>query len=134
MFIGLFFTAIFLIICITVASCFYEIRITSSNTLARWGVNFRTDSKQEVIFILNKVLLLISYSFFSSQWLLILINFGISSPLFYELVFKEPYYKKTISQFYKIMASYYQWTTTLLLFSKVRRVSRSWRTPRSTGR
>jgi len=64
--IGLAAGLIFVFICLTVCSCFFEIRIKSENIMARFLNIYRSDSSSEVIFILNKIVMLISFVFFTN--------------------------------------------------------------------
>ena len=55
---GLFFTFVFFIVCAVVSYAFFEPRMCSGNRKAR------EDSKAEVVWILNKIVLLVLFNIF----------------------------------------------------------------------
>lgn len=103
-FCAVFFSVMFITISIIVAINFYESRISSDNPLAR------KSSHGEVIFIMNKIVLQLSFALFKNQTGLVLVMFiGACFTAYYNIV-DDPYYDKKMATFFKIIALVYWWS------------------------
>lgn len=107
---SVFILLLFVFISTTVAITYYEVRITSNNQMAR------TSSLGDVVYILNKVVLLFFFAFLHEQHKSILVwtTFWISVPLVWVYFKQEPYYKNKLNKFYQVLSGYYVWTNLLL--------------------
>jgi len=108
-------TIVFSIIGFIVALAYFEIRMITEDITAR------QNSRGDVLFILNKIILQISFSFLSSnaQWWLVGILIIGAIALWYVYNIKEPYYRKEPSILFKVLTTYYLWTCSLVFFSKL---------------
>lgn len=111
--ISILFTAIFVTISIVVALNYFETRMNSPTIVAR------SNSRAEVCFIINKIVLQIWVMIFDDQWILVVTFFAGSAALLYYYVYDDAYYNKMVAQFYKILSSIYFWSCFMLIVLKV---------------
>lgn len=102
-FCAVFFSVTFIIISIIVAINFYESRISSEDPMAR------KSSNGEVVFIINKIVLQVSFALFHNEIVLVLLLFTGASLTAYFNVIDDPYYDKIMATFFKIIALLYWW-------------------------
>ncbi|CAD8062066.1 unnamed protein product [Paramecium sonneborni] len=109
------FNLIFTIICSIVAYAFFEPKMKTKNRTSR------QDSNGEVVFILNKVICQVLYSFLGPQdsWILIIVTFLLSLWLFKVYNIDDPYYDWEVGLFYNVISTYYLWTNSWLLICKI---------------
>jgi len=106
---------IFVVISLIVALNYFESRITSNNPTAR------SNSRADVVFIINKIMLQTTFAFVPQEWdwpLVILIFVG-GLGLWYLYQFDDPYYNEIISKLFKILSGYYMWTCLMLFVAKI---------------
>lgn len=108
--ISVFFTFCFIMISGVVAYAYFDPEMTSRNRTAR------SDSRGEVVFIINKVVCQTIFSFMptGNEWILIVITFFLALALWREYNLQEPYYDQEVGLFYKIVSSYYLYTNLTL--------------------
>lgn len=70
-------------------------------------------------FIVNKIALQIFFSFFSEEWLLIIITFLGACVITYYYIYDDPFYNKIVGNLFKIMSALYLWTCIVLLMLKI---------------
>ena len=106
---------IFVIIGFIVSLAYFEVRMITEDITAR------QHSRGDVLFILNKIALQITFSFFSnnSQWWLVLTLIVGAYILWHTYNFGEPYYNKTVSACFNIMTTYYLWTAFMVFVCKL---------------
>lgn len=107
------FNLIFVLISLIVALNYYESRISSKNKQAR------ANSRADVSFIVNKIALQIFFSFFSEEWLLIIITFLGGCIITYYYIYEDPFYNKIVGNLFKILSALYLWTCIVLLILKL---------------
>jgi hypothetical protein len=108
-------TTLFVTIAIVVALNYFESRITSNDPTAR------SNSRADVCFIINKILLQVSFAFAPKGWewpLTLMIFLGACS-LFYFYHYEDPYYNETVSRIFKIFSAYYMWSSSMLFLAKL---------------
>lgn len=81
----------------------------------------RQNSTGEVVFIMNKIICQLIFSFnpFRDQWVYSAILFGLSGWLYWTYNMSDPFYNKKVSKFFRIVSSYYFWTNFMLLVSQL---------------
>ena len=106
---------IFVIISLIVALNYFESRITSNDPTAR------SNSRADVVFMINKIMLQTTFAFVPSEWdwpLVIMIFVG-GLALWYLYQFDDPYYNEIISKLFKTLSAYYMWTCLMLFVAKI---------------
>ena len=81
----------------------------------------RSNSRADVVFIINKITLQIAFAFAPEDWdwfLVILIFIG-GLAMWYLYIYDDPYYNEIVSKLFKILSSYYMWTCLMLFIAKV---------------
>lgn len=87
--------------------------MSSQNLLAR------SNSRAEVCFILNKIIIQLVFMFTTDQWVLVLTLLAASSCLAYYYFYDDAYYDRNVAQFYKVMSGIYLWSCLMLFLLKV---------------
>ncbi|EGR33143.1 PAS domain S-box family protein [Ichthyophthirius multifiliis] len=109
------FNLIFMTFSTIVALTYFEPKMTSGNRTAR------QNSRGEVVFILNKVVCQILFSFLTqgNDWFFVLLLFFLSLGLHSVYNMGDPYYDEEVGKFYKVVTTYYLWTNFNLLLSQI---------------
>jgi len=68
--------------------------------------------------MINKVALQVFFSFFETQWLLIIITFLGGAFIAYYYIYDDPFYNKAVGNLFKITSALYLWTCIVLIFLK----------------
>ena len=113
--IGIISIIVFVAISIIVALNYFESRTNSTDPSAR------SNSRADVAFALNKIILQATFSFIPAQWdwPLVLLTFSFGTWQWYLYQFDDPYYNETASKMFKTFNAYYMWTCTMLLICKI---------------
>lgn len=109
------FVTIFVIISCVIGLALFEPRMTAGKLTAR------QNSNGEVVFILNKIILLFLFIFIPVGGTLFYVAtmLVLSFWQFWCYSIKKPYYSKTATKFFKICSTYYFWTTFMLFVGQV---------------
>lgn len=107
------FTAVFVIISLIVAINYFETRMSSPNILAR------SNSRAEVCFIMNKIVLQLVFMVVGNTWILVLTSFFGALTLAYYYLYDDAYYNRMVAQFYKILSLLYLWSCSILVVLKI---------------
>ncbi len=104
---------VFAVVCSVVALTLYEPRIRKDI------INCRQNSNGEVIYILNKIIIQVFFSFnvVKNDWFYVLLLLSLSGWLFYAYNLRSPFYNKAVSAFYRIATSYFFYTNLMLFVS-----------------
>lgn len=113
--ITLLFVAIFVVISCVVALALFEPRMTTGKLTAR------QNSNGEVVFILNKIILLFIFIFMpvGGNAFYIITMLVLSFWQFWCYSINQPFYSKSATKFFKICSTYYFWTTFMLFVGLV---------------
>ncbi len=106
----------FVLICVVVQLTYYETKTSTHNQSAK------SSSKSDVFMLLCKIISVLLFGFFgqvSSQWILIIIIFFLSSFMFISYYDERPYYSDKIMKVYLVCTGLYLWTITSLLLGKI---------------
>jgi hypothetical protein len=106
---------VFVSISMVVALNYFESRISSDDPTAR------SNSRADVVFIVNKILLQTTFAFVPKEWdwPLVIIIFVAGFWLWYLYQFDDPYYNEVVSKMFKALSGYYMWTCFMLFIAKV---------------
>ena len=112
--IALIIIVVFVSISLIVALNYFESRISSSDPTAR------SNSRADVVFIINKIMLQTTFAFVPDEWdwPLIILIFSAGFWLWYLYQFDDPYYNEKVSKIFKSLSGYYMWTCLMLLISR----------------
>ena len=102
-----------MVISVVVALNFFESRVSSTNPLAR------SNSRGEVTFIMNKIVLQLAFTFFTWDWALVLIVFAGAIILAYYNIIDDPYYNRFTGGFYKVLSLVYLWSALVITILKI---------------
>jgi hypothetical protein len=116
--ITLLFVSIFVFISSIVAMALFEPRMTTNKLTAR------RNSTAEVVIIMNKIVCQFIFSFtpFDQTWIYCVMLFAFSFWQFWCYTVNEPYYNKKATKFFKIVSTYYFWTTLMLMISQILKI------------
>ena len=106
-------TVLFAIVGFVVVLACFEVRMLTEDMTAR------QHSRGDVFFTVNKIILQLSFAFFTDQWMLVLALVIPSLILWYTYNIGEPYYNKHCTAFFRVMTTYYLWTNAMVGVSKL---------------
>lgn len=106
-------TVLFAIVGFVVVLACFEVRMLTEDMTAR------QHSRGDVFFTVNKIILQLSFAFFTDQWMLVLALVVPALILWYTYNIGEPYYNKHCTAFFRVMTTYYLWTNSMVGISKL---------------
>jgi len=106
-------TVLFAIVGFVVVLACFEVRMLTEDLTAR------QHSRGDVFFTVNKIILQLSFAFFTDQWMLVIALVVPAIVLWYTYNIGEPYYNKHCTVFFRVMTTYYLWTNVMVGISKL---------------
>ena len=106
-------TVLFTVVGFVVVLACFEVRMLTEDLTAR------QHSRGDVFFTVNKIILQLSFAFFTDQWILVIASVVPAIVLWYTYNVGEPYYNKHCTAFFRVMTTYYLWTFVMVGISKL---------------
>jgi len=106
-------TVLFAVVGFVVVLACFEVRMLTGDQTAR------QHSRGDVFFTVNKIILQLSFAFFTDQWILVIALVLPSIVLWYTYNIGEPYYNKNCTAYYRVITTYYLWTNAMVGISKL---------------
>ena len=103
----------FVFISLIVTLNLYESRISSDNKQAR------SNSRADVSFIVNKIVLQVCFGFIDNENFLIFITFFGGLVMAYYFIYDDPFYNKVVGNLFKVLTGLYLWSCISLVILKL---------------